>query len=145
MLIQTGVVPQPIMYVHSATTHTHSVLLFRGQAHAPGGRDELEFFLFLIYWGQGSVHLTLPLKVHAFISWYARVLADPPRSRSGSLWTSLYMEGHSRTWELQRGQYPLIFKGNSNQLVFWSQSLSWFQLSLEIHVPQTAELYVISM
>ena len=54
------------------------------------------------------------------------------------------------TWEVVQGlgnyreaSTHLFFKGNSNLLVFWSQSLSWFQLSLETHVPRTPELWLI--
>lgn len=67
-------------------------------------RQRWVLVLFVLYQGWGSVPLPLSLKFHGFMSWYAKICDDLPRSQSGSLQISLYMEGHSRTWKLQRGQ-----------------------------------------
>ena len=129
--------PQPTMNVHLAITHTHSILLFSGWAHAPGGKwMSYSSFSFSFIRGKGQFPLTSLL--YSMDSCH-----DMPEYILIHQSNRLVVCRPVYIWEIVQGldndreaNSHLFFKENSNILVFWSQSLSWLQPSLETHVTE---------
>ena len=125
------------MYVHLAITHTHSILWFSSWAHAPGGKwMSYSSFSFSFIRGEGQFPIT-------YLLYSMDSCHDMPEyiliHQSGRL--AVFRPVY--TWEIVQGldndreaNSHLFFKENSNILVFWSQSLSWLQPSLETHVTE---------